>query len=51
MVAECMFKVFILMHFLKVNPDQSQELINGMGKKAGGIFKITKTITADELQV
>jgi len=32
--------------FNQVDPDQSQEWLNGVGKKAGGIISITKTTSA-----
>ena len=32
--------------FNQVNPDQSQEWLNGTGKKGGGIVGITKTVYA-----
>ena len=33
-------------NFNQVDPDQSQEWLNGIGKKGGGIVGITKTSTA-----
>ena len=34
------------LHFNQVDPDQSQEWLNGIGKKRGGIIGITKTSSA-----